>query len=428
MSERTSSEPQFFHCPNCGASLPVPDAPSVKCEYCGSNVLVPPEYRPVKQPEPGAFSPQVMIQMPAQPTGEWSTAGHRSANGIITVIIILVVVGVITAVVMAKSGVFTTKKLTDQSINIASTQAFASLPAAPTHVPVTPTATEYPPINIALRFGSEGSGAGQFDDPRYIVLDRDNNIFIADYADGRIQKFDPSGKFLQLINVEPDRNQNTIIRDIATNYSGSLFIVRGGDILVYNTADEKLLRTIPGKFPDLSYDMLTIDPANNLYAISEGADFADLIKLDPEGKQIWKKSNFLEGVIKKNSSAEVDLIAVDGLGNILILNGFDYEIYKFDTQGNFVDRFGSKGNKPQQFSNPTAMTVDGSGKVFLADSGNWYTLKVFDTGGTFLGAFSWPDDLTAPRDIVFDLQGNLYTVTNRAEVARLTMNLRDLDN
>jgi DNA-binding beta-propeller fold protein YncE/DNA-directed RNA polymerase subunit RPC12/RpoP len=428
MSERASTEPQLFRCPTCGASLPVPDAPSVKCQYCGSNVLVPPEYRPAKQPEPGAYTPQVVIQVPAQSTEEWSGKGRRSLGGILAVIMILVVVCVVTTWVLSMAGVFSTTALISKSINTISTQAPGNLAIA---TPIKPAATALPtkaPVDVALKFGGEGSGAGQFDDPRYIALDPDNNIFIADYSDGRIQKFDPSGKFLQLINVEPDRNQNTIIRDMATDFSGSLFIVRGGDILVYNSADGKLINTIPGKFPNLSYDMLAIDAANNLYAISEGAGFADLIKMDAEGKQLWKKSNFLEGVVKRNTPANVNRIAVDGLGNIFVLNGFSNEIYKFDTQGNFVDRFGSKGKELQQLNSPDAMAINEDGNIFVVDSGNWYTIKVFDGGGTFLGALAWPEEVTFPREIIFDLQGNLFTVTNTAQVARMSLDLGKLGN
>lgn len=429
MEKNSSSQPQLFHCPTCGASLPVPEAASVRCQYCGSNVLVPPEFRSSKQPEPGASSPQVVIQMPAQSSREWSTAGRRSGGGIIAAVLGVVVMFVTVGVVLSVAGVFTTTKMVSQSINVISTQASGNLPgAAPTRPPTTPTATPLPPVSVGLKFGGEGSGAGQFDDPRYIALDPDNNIFVANYSDGRIQKFDPNGKFLQLINVEPDRNQNTIIRDMATDYSGNLFIVRGGDILVYNTAEGKLRRTIPGKFPDLSYDMLTVDAANNLYAFSEGAGYADLIKLDPEGIQIWKKDNFLEGVVKRNAPSSISGLAVDGLGNIYILNGTGSEIYHFDTQGNFVDRFGSKGKEPQQLNSPGAMAVDGGGKIFVVDSGNWYTIKVFDSGGTFLGALAWPDEVTYPRDIIFNLQGNLYTVTNTAQVARMSLDLGELKN
>jgi DNA-binding beta-propeller fold protein YncE len=428
VSENASSDPQSFQCPTCGASLPVPDGPSVLCEYCGSNVLVPREYRPVKHPKRAATpKPQEATPTLFEAFGGKTWSSQRMVGSAAVAIIVFIAISIF-ALNANSFGKPSTNNAVDQEINATATWIVGKfMNAFATQAPVAEPATPEPPIKVLLKFGGEGSGAGKFDDPRYIALDPDINIFIADYADGRVQKFDPNGKFLQLINLEPDSNQRTTIRDMAANYSGSLFILRGGDILVYNTANGKLIDTIPGKFPELSYDLLAIDPANNLYAISEGAQFTDLIKFDPQGKQLWKKSNFLVGVIQKNSSAHIDQIAVNGLGNILVLNGLDNEIYKFDTQGDFVDRFGSKGNGPQQLNNPNTMTVDGSGKLFLVDSGNWYTIKVFDAGGAFAGAFAWPDDITAPRDIVFDLQGNLYTVTNQAIAARMTMDLVQLN-
>ena len=59
---------------------------------------------------------------------------------------------------------------------------------------------------IVQEFGAKGSGPGQMDDARYVALDADGNIWTADYQDGRVQQFDPSGKFLQLIQVPPDKN------------------------------------------------------------------------------------------------------------------------------------------------------------------------------------------------------------------------------
>lgn len=427
MSDVASSEPQSFHCPTCGASLPTPRARSVKCEYCGSNVLVPPEYLPVKHPKREA-TPEGIIPV-LNEFNERKWASPRVTGGMVAAIIVFIVLSIFSLIMTSTAGWFTTDKHVDQSINATATWMVGNFMAAfATQVPTTDTPTPFPPVKIALKFGGEGSGPGLFDDPRYIALDPDNNIFIADYSDGRVQKFDPNGKFLQLINIEPDQNQHTTVRDMATNYNGELFIVRGGDILVYGTADGKLLNTIHGKFPDIIYDKLAIDAANNLYAISEGEGFDDLIKLDPEGKQIWMKHNFLNGVAKENTSAYISILSIDGLGNTFILNGFNNEIYEFDNQGSFVDRFGSKGNGPQQLNTPYTMAVDGQGRIFLVDSGNWYTIKVFDSGGTFLGAFSWPDEITAARDIVFDMQGNLYTVSNTAQVARMTLDMGNIGN
>jgi DNA-binding beta-propeller fold protein YncE len=50
------------------------------------------------------------------------------------------------------------------------------------------------------KWGNEGAGDGQFHEPAQIVLDSQNNLYVSDLSvkdvTGRIQKFDPNGKFL----------------------------------------------------------------------------------------------------------------------------------------------------------------------------------------------------------------------------------------
>ena len=54
------------------------------------------------------------------------------------------------------------------------------------------------PISV-LQFGTTGTSAGQFDAPEGIALDTSGNIYVADYSNNRIQKFDSSGNFLRYI-------------------------------------------------------------------------------------------------------------------------------------------------------------------------------------------------------------------------------------
>ena len=50
--------------------------------------------------------------------------------------------------------------------------------------------------NLIKEFGSLGSNFGEFDRPSGIASDPDNNIFVADTLNHRIQKFSPDGEFI----------------------------------------------------------------------------------------------------------------------------------------------------------------------------------------------------------------------------------------
>lgn len=426
MERSKSTEPQLFHCPTCGASLPVPDAPSVRCEYCGSNVLVPADYRPVKAAEQTPQASPVVEQVSGLNTGlsTEATAPRRTAlSGIIGLIILGLVICVVSGGILTATGVFTSAAIFGSAMKeITSTESIVS---DPTMIVTAPTAvstpTQLPSINVDLTFGGDGTGPGKFSDPRYVAVSAQGEIFVADYSDGRIQKFDRDGKFIQLIQVEPDRNDNVLIRSMASDYAGRLWVARGGDLLIYNTADGSPAGSILGQFPGLNHDQVAIDPANRLFVVNTAAGNDGLMQYDPQGNLVWSKEQILQGVAPKNTPASINRIAVDGMGNSFVLNTFSAEIYKFDVQGSFLDRFGSKGENLQQFNSPDAMAIDGQGRLFIFDSGGDYLIKIFDNNGSFLKALPWPDELTFPRMIYFDVNGNLYTVTNTNQVARMTI-------
>lgn len=50
--------------------------------------------------------------------------------------------------------------------------------------------------NTVKRWGSTGSGTGQFNAPRGIAVDETGNVYVSDFNNNRIQKFDSSGTFL----------------------------------------------------------------------------------------------------------------------------------------------------------------------------------------------------------------------------------------
>ena len=53
------SEAQSFRCPSCGANISLGSSPgrTVSCSYCGTSVLVPPEYHIQTFASPAAYAP-----------------------------------------------------------------------------------------------------------------------------------------------------------------------------------------------------------------------------------------------------------------------------------------------------------------------------------------------------------------------------------
>ncbi len=423
-STTPSSSPQLFHCPTCGASLPVPDDdPSVRCEYCGSNVLVPPEYRKQKGPDPRTGQAAVVIQLSGAAeaqTGEAYEAAQRSHRSIAAIIgglvLFFLVIGIVVSV-LAAAGAFTTAAVISQSIS----QQAATLPAVVTEsaLPQLITPSPIPDYSFVMQFGAKGGGPGQFDDARHLALDLNGNIYTAEYQDGRLQRFDADGKFQRLIQVEPDDSDLITISDMASDYQGRLLVARRGDILIYNAADGTLLQKIMRQFPETWYGAVAVDPANMIYALHIAAGELDLIKISPDGQVLWRKAQITEGLVKKSEVSRVSRLAVDGLGNIYLLDESQNQVYQFDSQGNFVDRFGSKGDGPGLLDSPADLTVDGQGRLYILDQDG---IEVFDNTGRHIKLI--PDDYQGHAfDIKLDLQGYVYLITNAPQVYKLSLDL-----
>jgi tripartite motif-containing protein 71 len=92
------------------------------------------------------------------------------------------------------------------------------------------------------KWGSEGTGDGQFSDPRGIAIDSYNNVYVADADNNGIQKFDSNGKFItKWGSTGTGDGQFNYPADIAIDSSGKIYVTDSGNTSVqlyvpYNNA------------------------------------------------------------------------------------------------------------------------------------------------------------------------------------------------
>jgi len=81
-------------------------------------------------------------------------------------------------------------------------------------------------------------------------------------------------------------------------------------------------------------------------------------------------------------------VAVDSSGNIYVIEagentGNGHRVQKFDSDGNFLFKFGQDGSGPGDFLFPSGIAVDSSGNIYVADKSN-HRIQKFDSNGVFL--------------------------------------------
>ena len=209
--------------------------------------------------------------------------------------------------------------------------------------------------NYLLQWGGFGSNNGQFRYPNAIATDSSNNVYVADLANFCIQKFNSDGVFL-------------------TKWGS-----RG---------------TGNGQFE--SIQGVAIDKAGNVYVTD--VSHARVQKFDANGSYLtqWR-------------CASPYGIALDQAGNIYItsrsINGTTVGVQKFDSIGNFILAWGSRGTGSGQFSTISVIAIDRSNNVYVGES---QRVQQFDANGNYLTEWSTSDAGYSIRGIAVNAAGSIY--------------------
>ncbi len=224
---------------------------------------------------------------------------------------------------------------------------------------------------LSLSFGNEGTGPGLFSDPRGVSVDREGIIYVAEFSDGRIQRFSIDGEYLSQWNIGDESYTSSIV----ALSDGTVYVVSRGVIQRFVGATGAILYQL-GTTEDYYFDYLALSPDGKLVTVEGGET---IMRFDPQGKLDLTIPSAISTV---SNDSELDTrIAVDGLGNIYALGIFNRSVFKFSPQGRFITRFSSDGDEPGQLHAPSAIAIDGQGRVYVSDIKG---IQVFDSEGRYL--------------------------------------------
>jgi hypothetical protein len=381
---------QTFDCPKCGAPVtydPGTAGGTARCAYCQSQLALPDELRG----RPAQILSQIDINIGPQIA---STASKLVWVGVMIPIVIVVIV----LVVML--GVFTGIRSAIKSSIVPSNTRDAGS-GSRTGDPANAFA------KVVLKFGSEGIGPGMMTDARSIAVDGKGNIYVAEYIGGRVQVFESNGNFVTQWMVDPKMP----LRGLAADRKGNVFVAQRGAITRYEGQTGKSLGEIEYS-GGRGFDDVGAAPDGGLVcAWYQGSD--DIVRFNSEGK--------VTSIIRKAISTAADRselntrVAIDGLDNIYALGGFTNAVFKFRSDGKFLNRIGSPGHQPGQISGANAIAVDGKGRVFVSDTKG---IQVFDSDGRYLTVFK-------PEGVVFGMVFNDHNeliVAARNKVIKFALN------
>ncbi|HEU4577087.1 MAG TPA: hypothetical protein VFS67_02460 [Polyangiaceae bacterium] len=236
-----------------------------------------------------------------------------------------------------------------------------------------------PPANLASlvwAVGGEGIGPGLFDDARFVGVEGSGAIYVGEFSDGdtaaRIQRFTADGSFSSQWFVV----DTAIITGLFADRNGIVYVNQGGTITRFEGATGRSLGIVD--LPDYSDLVLAIAPTpdNGLLTVAR----TQMLRFD-SSLRVTLDVDTIGPVL--DNSIFIDGAAMDGTGNIFVIDTFEYAVFKFDASGTFRDRVGSQGSGAGFIdSPPDAVAVDGRGRIYASDFDG---IEVFNADGSSRG-------------------------------------------
>jgi hypothetical protein len=153
------------------------------------------------------------------------------------------------------------------------------------------TLVKYSPRGDSLRAVSGlGSGSLQFDTPVALSAQRGNDIFVADYNNHRIQRFDRTLDYVTTIQTRDDPDERRRF-----GYPRDVTVTRQGDILIVDGENRRIIKfnafgQVQGTFGDVNAGAgrlvepakIAVDSRDNVYVL----DRERLLMFDPFGSYV----------------------------------------------------------------------------------------------------------------------------------------------
>ncbi|XP_066279743.1 uncharacterized protein [Branchiostoma lanceolatum] len=196
-----------------------------------------------------------------------------------------------------------------------------------------------------ITFGGKGRGPGKFEQARGVVVSRDNEIFVADEGNRRVQVFGMNGAFLRLFPaVVPGVNGQTMHpNDVAIDGEGYVWVAGSHDsnrdqgyVVRYSREGQPelnhsyTLQNMDGNPPSIAFDAV-----NNKVIV--GANNAINTFSSDESSYVGFK------VFNKRKRS-VMFITSDSEGNRFVTDVRGSKVHVFNKDGHRLFRFGGDGN------------------------------------------------------------------------------------
>jgi tripartite motif-containing protein 71 len=293
---------------------------------------------------------------------------------------------------------------------------------------------------LVTTWGKKGSGEGELDSPIGLAISRKDDIYVADFKNSRVQKFDSNGKLLQVIPTAKEPGGIAVARD-GRIYVGHFGYASGREHIRCFSPQGELLydwgKTGKGDGEFDSTGGLAVGKDGTVYVADQTNRRVQ--RFTAEGRFLMKWGHYgslpgqFDGVANpKARTGGPQMVAVDNEGYVWTTEGKLCRIQRFTADGRFDRCWGSAGTEPgafgghKQLPGPIGICFDRNGYVWVSATNS--RVQQFNSHGVFQqgigtdGYGNEPGRFSIPHGIGVDSKNNLYVVdSHNARVQKFAL-------
>lgn len=238
--------------------------------------------------------------------------------------------------------------------------------------------------------GARGTGPGEFDQPTGVALDHAGRLYVVDFGNNRVQKFDVEGRFLLEFGIFGSENGQFVEPvDASAAHGFSLAVTDSrnerwqtfdfdGNFLAGSRPASEVRRTVGLGIP------WGIARAPDGRLLVSNVQDHGIVVVGLDGEIEFSFGGFGAGVGQLN---EPKGVALSRRRDVFVADSGNHRVQVFDLHGGPLRVWGRRGRGTGEFETPEGVAVDGEGRVFVADTGN-DRVQVFDGAGRWLASLS----------------------------------------
>lgn len=212
--------------------------------------------------------------------------------------------------------------------------------------------------------------------PASVAFDSDGNGYVLDsiYKPPRIRKYAPDGVFISEWGGTSTEGGNHFSNGIAIDSQDNVYVtdVINERIQKFDASRNYLDEWSQGRGAFFEPRGAAVDSDGNLYVVNTGRHRIEKFNASGEIALSWGSPGNADGNINSPSDVATALN-----GDVYVLETFNGQVERFDSEGVWL------GGWMSQTAYATGIAVDDWGDVYIADGGNHRVLK-YTSDGTFL--------------------------------------------